>query len=340
MEKNSYESILRDVKARKFSPVYFFCGEEAYFIDALTEQMEKYALNEMEKAFNQTVVYGKDVSARQIAETCGRLPMMAERQVVIIKEAQGISLKEEEEAQYLAYLKKPVASTILVFAWKHGTPDGRKSFTKEIKKSAVYFESKRLYENQVAAWVKKAVKERNHSIGDAAAELIVEYTGNHLSKITNELEKLMLNKPSGSVINEDDIEKLIGISKEFNVFELNNAIGAGHTAQAYRIVNYFRANPKNGPLALVLGALYGFFTKVYQLHFLRGKADKDMAAAIKVSSFFIEDYKTAAGNFSPKKIEEIFYLLEEYDLRYKGVGNQGVEEGELLREMVYKIMAR
>lgn len=338
MEKNDYESILKDLKARKFSPVYFFCGEEAYFIDALTEQIEKYALNEMEKSFNQTVVYGKDVTARQIAETCGRLPMMAERQVVIVKEAQALSLKEEEEKQYLAYLKKPVGSTILVFAWKYGTPDGRKSFTREIKKSAVYFESKALYENQVAAWIKKAVREKKYTIGDGAAELIVEYTGNNLSNISNELEKLMLNKQPGSLINEDDIEKLIGISKEYNVFELNNAIGAGNTARAYRIVNYFKANPKSGPLALVLGAMHGFFTKVYQLHFLRGKADKEMTTAIKVSPFFIKDYKTAAGNFSPQKIEEIFYLLEEYDLRYKGVGNQGVEEGELLREMVYKIM--
>lgn len=338
MDKLSYDSILKDLKARKFAPVYFFCGEEEYFIDKLTDYIEANLLNDMEKAFNQTVVYGKDINARQIAETCGRLPMMAEKQLVIIKEAQALSLKEEEEKQYLAYLKNPVKSTVLVFAWKHGLPDGRKAFGKEIKKAGVYFESKPLYENQVAPWIKAWLSERKYKIEESAAELLVEYTGNDLSKVANELEKLALNKTPGSVINEDDIERLVGISKEFNVFELNNAVGSMNRTKAYRIVNYFVANPKNGPLVLVLGTLHSYFTKVYQFHFNRNLPDKDIAPILKVSPFFVKDYRTAAQHFPTKRIEHVFNTLEEFDLRSKGVNNGGTEEGELMREMIYKIM--
>lgn len=338
MDKLNYDSILKDLKARKFAPVYFFCGEEEYFIDKLTDHIEANLLNDMEKAFNQTVVYGKDVNARQIAETCGRLPMMAEKQLVIIKEAQALSLKEDEEKQYLAYLKNPVKSTVLVFAWKHGLPDGRKAFGKEVKKTGIYFESKPLYENQVAPWIKAWLQERRYKIEEAAAELLVEYTGNDLSKVANELEKLALNKTPGSVINEDDIERLVGISKEFNVFELNNAVGSMNRTKAYRIVNYFVANPKNGPLVLVLGTLHSYFTKVYLFHFNRNLPDKDIAPILKVSPFFVKDYRTAAQHFSTKRIEHVFNTLEEFDLRSKGVSNSGTEEGELMREMIYKIM--
>lgn len=338
MDKLSYDSILRDLKARKFAPVYFLCGEEEYFIDKLTDYIEANLLNDMEKAFNQTVAYGKDITARQIAETCGRLPMMAEKQLVIIKEAQALSLKEEEEKQYLAYLKNPVKSTVLVFAWKHGLPDGRKAFGKEVKKAGVYFESKPLYENQVAPWIKAWLNERKYKIEESAAELLVEYTGTDLSKVANELEKLALNKTPGSVINQDDIERLVGISKEFNVFELNNAVGSMNRTKAYRIVNYFTANPKNGPLVLVLGTLHSYFTKVYQFHYNRNLPDKDIAPILKVSPFFVKDYRTAAQHFSTKRIEQVFNTLEEFDLRSKGVNNGGTEEAELMREMIYKIM--
>jgi DNA polymerase-3 subunit delta len=338
MDKLSYESILKDFKARKFAPVYFFCGEEEYFIDKLTSYIEENLLSDMEKAFNQTVTYGKDVSARQIVETCGRLPMMAEKQLVIVKEAQSLSLKEEEEKQYLAYLKNPVKSTVLVFAWKHGLPDGRKAFSKEVKKAGVYFESKPLYENQVAPWIKAWLTERKYKIEESAAELIVEYAGSELSKVANELEKLILNKPPGSTINEEDIERLVGISKEFNVFELNSAVGAMNRPKAYQIINYFIANPKNGPLVLVLGTLHSFFTKVYQFHFNRNLSDKEIASVIKVSPYFVKDYRLAAQNFSIQRLEYVFNTLEEFDLRSKGVNNGGTEEGELLREMIFKVM--
>jgi DNA polymerase-3 subunit delta len=251
MAAENFDSLSADIKGKVFAPVYFLCGEEAYFIDALCDLMEQYALNDMEKAFNQSVLYGKDLNSRLILETCGRLPMMAERQLVIIKEAQALSLKEEEEKQYLAYLKKPVKSTVLVFAWKHGTPDGRKLFGKEMKKNAVYFESKPLYENMIAPWVKSWLSKKKYKIDEQAAELLVESTGTDISKVVNELEKLIINKQAGATITLDDIEKGVGISKEFNVFELSNALAAKNRTKAYQITNYFVANPKNGPLVLI-----------------------------------------------------------------------------------------
>lgn len=338
MAQGTFESISADIKARKFAPVYFLCGEEAFFIDQLTDLLEANALNDMEKAFNQTIAYGKDLSARQIVETCGRLPMMAERQVVIIKEAQALSLKEDEEQQYLRYLKNPVASTILIFAWKHGTPDGRKSFGKEMKKVAMYFESKKLYDNQIAAWAKKWLSERKYKIEEQAAELLAESTGTDLSKVTNELEKLIINKQAGATISLDDIENGVGISKEFNVFELNNAMGSKNKTKALQIVNYFVANPKSGPLVLVIGTLHGYFSKLYLAQSAKGADDRELASMLKVNPFFVKDYKVAMRNYSAQKLEQIFYTLEEYDLRSKGVNNGGVEAGELMKELVFKIL--
>lgn len=338
MEKGNFESIAADIKKRKFASVYFFCGEEPYFIDQLTELLETHVLNDMEKAFNQTIAYGKDVNARAIAETCGRLPMMAEKQLVIVKEAQALSLKEEEEKQYLAYLKNPVKSTVLVFAWKHGKPDGRKAFSKEVAKSAVFFESKPLYENQVGAWIKRWLTDRKYKLEEEANELLVESLGTDLSKIANELEKLTINKPAGSSITREDVEEQVGISKDYNVFELSNALGNKNRTKAYQITNYFVANPKSGPLVLVLGTLQTFFSKVFAYHYNKNLPDKDIAAAIKVNPYFLKDYKAAAQHYPPQKLEHVFYTLEEYDLRSKGVGNSDIKEGELLKEMVYKIL--
>jgi DNA polymerase III subunit delta len=338
MAADNFETIAANVKARKFSPVYFLCGEEAYFIDALCDLIEQNALTDMEKAFNQTIAYGKDLTTRQILETCGRLPMMAERQVVIIKEAQALSMKDEDQEQFINYLKKPVKSTVLVFVWKHGTPDGRKSFGKEVKKSAVYFESKPLYENQVAGWVKKWLADKKYTIEEQAAALLAEFTGPDLSKVVNELEKLIISKQPGATITLDDIEDGVGVSKEFNVFELNNALGARNKSKAYQIADYFVANPKNGPIEQIIGTLYGFFTKIMLTHQNKNLPDSALAGMLKMSPFFVKDYRTAAKNYSEKQLEKIFYVLEEFDLRAKGVNNHGVERGELIREMVARIM--
>lgn len=339
MPASTTESVIADVKARKFAPIYFLFGEEPYFIDQIADLIEANALNDMEKAFNQTVLYGKDVNARQIVETAGRLPMMAERQVVIVREAQALSLKEEEEAQYLRYLKNPVKSTVLVFAWKHGKPDGRKQFGKEMQKAAVYVESKPLYENQVAPWIKQWLAERKFKIEEHAAELLVEFTGTDLSKISNELEKILINPPSNGLITLEHIEKGVGISKDFNVFEFSKAVRNKQITKAQQIANYFKANPKNGPFVLILGTLHTDFVRLYQMHLLKGALDNDIASAIGIKPFLVKDYKAAVGNYSLQKIEQVFHLLKEYDLRYKGVNSSNnIDEGELLREMTYRIM--
>lgn len=338
MAAETFESISSDIKKRKFSPVYFFCGEEAFFIDALADLIEANVLNDMEKAFNQTIVYGKDLTARQIMETCGRLPMMAEKQLVIIKEAQALSMKAEEEEQYLRYLKNPVKSTVLVFVWKHGAPDGRKSFGKEMKKVATYFESKPLYENQVAPWVKNWLSSKKYKIDEDAAELLVEYTGTELSKVANELEKLIINKQPGATITLGDVANGVGVSKEFTPFELNNALGARDKTKALQIANYFAANPKVGPVVMVVAIMQTYFNKLYLANQFRNLMDKDLAAAIKVSPFFVKDYKTAMRNYSEQKLEQVFLILEEFDLRAKGVNNHNVKEGELMRELVFRIL--
>lgn len=338
--KPNVEALLTAIRNRKFEPVYFFCGEEPYYIDLLTNALEQHVLSEMEKAFNMTILYGKETSVRQVTEACGRLPMMAERQLVIVREAQALEMRAEaDEKMLLNYLKKPVPSTVLVFAWKNGKPDGRKSFGKELQKSAVYYESAIIKdEGAIATWIKKWLSEREFKITDNAASLLVEFTGNELSKVSNELEKLILNKAPKTTINEQDIESGVGISKEYSVFELTNAILQHDVTKANRIVNYFAANPKSGPIQQILPLLYGNFTKVYRCHFLRGLNDNDTAAALGIVFFAAREYKQATRHYSLSKLEQIFGILEEYDLRSKGIYNYNTGPDGLLRELIFRIM--
>lgn len=339
MAAEAFESILLGIQARKFSPLYFFYGEEEFFIDKLTHQLENTVLSEAEKSFNQSVLYGKDITVQQLIETCRRLPMMSERQVVIVREAQTFTIRANEEDALLSYLKHPTASTILVMAYKYGKPDARKKVYKEWLAKATSFESKKLYENQVGAWITKQVTALGHRINADAAELLVEFTGNDLATISNELSKLVINRDPKDTISGNDIEKSVGMLKEFSVFELNNAIAYKQTAKAYRIANYFSANPKSAPMVMVVGTLFGFFTKVLITSANKGKQDKDLASLLKVNPFFVKDYKAAVQHYSSQKLEQIFYLLQEFDLRSKGVNstnNSG--EGELVRELVWKIM--
>jgi DNA polymerase-3 subunit delta len=329
-----FEHILSSIKNKSFSPVYFFCGEEEFFIDQLVDAIEANVLSESEKAFNQTIIYGKDATAQNVIETCRRLPMMSERQLVIIKEAQ--SFKEIDGI--INYLKSPVKSTILVMANKHGLPDKRKSFGKEIQKQSVYFESAPLRDYQLPPWIKNYVKSKGYKIDEDAVELLAEYTGTELSTVSNEIGKLIINKPKGSSITTAEIENGVGVSKEYNSFELSNALANKNITKAHKIVNYFVANPKNGPITLVLGTLQGFFSKVWVCYHNRQKSDMELAGLLRVNPYFVKDYKAACAKYSVQKMEYIFYVLEEYDLRSKGIGNSSIKEGELLKEIVIKIL--
>ena len=334
-KKVTYQEVLKELKSKQYKPIYLLHGDESYFIDTITKYVENNVLNESEKAFNFTVLYGRDITHINVVDAARRYPMMAERQVVIIKEAQDMKdlIKLEK------YVTNPTPSTLLLICYKHKKLDMRTKFAKALAKTALVFESKKLYDNQVADWIMNHLKSMSYSIEPPAAQMVAEYLGTNLSKIVNEMEKLTLNLAKGTKINADHIQKNIGISKDYNVFELQNALGGRNILKCNRIINYFIANPKQNPLPKITGALYNYFSKVFITSSMRQAADADLAKALGLrSAWFVKDYKAAARNYSRQKLEDVFHQLRTYDLRSKGVNNDSVVEGELLKELVYKIL--
>ncbi len=332
----SYRQILGTLKKKEYFPIYFLHGEESYYIDELCEYIEKNVLDESSKAFNQTILYGKDIDYKTVLDSARRYPVMSDKQVVIVKEAQDLKTIEKLEG----YFANPLDSTILVFAHKHKKLDGRKKYAGILKKSAkaCVFESTSLYENQVPNWINNYLKDRKIDIKPAATNLLAEYLGSNLSKISNELEKLTLNLPEGAVIDKNIIQKNIGISKDFNVFELQNALGRRDRFKSFLIVKYFIANPKNHPLPMITATLYNYFSKVYICNSMQRSTDSEIASTIGVNKFFIRDYIQAARSYNREQLEGIVSTLKEYDLRSKGVNNVSVSQGELMREMIIKIL--
>ncbi len=331
----TYKEIIKDLKAKKYQPVYMLHGDESYYIDLISEYIENNVLSEAERSFNQTVIYGKEAEPKTVIDTASRYPMMAERQVVILKEAQEMrNLKDLRP-----YIDKAVPSTLLVICHKHKKFDSRTKFGKSIKDKAVIFESKKLYDNQLPDWINNYLKDRSLNIEPDASELIAEYLGTNLSKVANELDKMVINLPAGTTINAQHVQDNIGISKDYNVFELQKSLGVRDKVKTHRIINYFISNPKKNPIVVVIATLYNYFSKVYQAHYLRNLSDNELASAIGLrSSYFVKDYKLARKNFTLSKTQEIIGLLSEYDLRSKGVENSGTTHGELLRELVYRIL--
>ncbi|MFA8433688.1 MAG: DNA polymerase III subunit delta [Marinifilaceae bacterium] len=331
----TFEEILRDLKQNRYQSIYFLMGDESYFIDRITDYITENALQESERDFNQTILYGKDVDIPTIITTARRFPMMANRQVVVVKEAQNIRNIE----QLLTYVQNPLESTILVINYKYKSLDKRKSFTKEVAAKGVLFESKKIYENQIPDWIKKYLGSMGYKIEPKACILLSEFLGNDLSKITNELEKLMISIPKSETISAGHIERNIGISKDFNNFELHSALGKRDVLKANRIINYFAANQKNNPMVVTISLLHSYFAKVLTYHFLKNKTnEKLVASSLHVNPYFVKDYKLSAKNYTPKKLVEIISLLREYDLKSKGVGDVSSSQGELLKELVYRIL--
>ncbi len=331
-----FDQLIKDFKNKQFAPVYFFHGVEPYFIDELMDYLEDKALDDGEKAFNQTVLYGKEVDHRAVVDTAMRFPMMAERQVVLLKEAQDMKQLKDLEA----YIKKPAATTLLAIAYKGKKFNFNSNFGKLLKKEAVVFESKPLYDNQIVPWINQYLKNRKFEISQEAAALLAEYLGTDIAKIKNELEKLLINIPTGTKIDKNIIDKYIGISKDYNVFELQRALGQREHTRAQQIVNYFASNPRKNPMPVVIGTLSAFFTKLFLLKSLSGLPEKEVLENLKLrSSFFLKEYQAAARNFSSGQLESLIGLLAEYDLKSKGVyfNNTGKEEGALLRELVWQI---
>jgi len=329
-----FEQIQSDLKNKIYYPVYFLAGEESYYIDTISDIIEKNVLNETDRDFNQTVVYGRDTNPLEIISLAKRYPMMASHQVVIVKEAQSIQKIEELEP----YLANPLESTVLVINYKYKKVDRRKSFFKKIEKKGVLFESKKIYDNQIPAWINNYLQNFGYSITPKASIMLAEYLGSDLSKIVNEIGKLVLNIPGKTEINDDLIERNIGVSKDFNIFELQNAIGSRNISKANRIANYFAANPKENPLVKTITILFGYFSKLLIYHQLKDKSKNNVAATLSVNPFFVKDYQIAARNYSLGKLTSIVSLLREYDLKSKGVNNISTSDGELLKELLFKIL--
>ena len=331
----TFEQIMTELKKENYRPVYFLMGEEPYFMDAVVDYIAENALAEDEKAFNQVIMYGKDSSVNTVLDAARRFPMMAKRQVVIVKEAQN--LKDIDNLQY--YIEKPLQSTVLVIIYKYKSLDKRLKLYKTLDKSkdAAVLESNKLYDNKVPAWINGYLTERGYTVVPAAAELLTEYLGAELSKIVNELNKLMITLPvNEKKITLEHIEANIGISKDYNVFELQKAVGERNVLKANRIIDYFSRNPNSTPMVMVVSSLYSYFVKILTYHYLSDKSQA--AAALKVNPFFVREYEAAARKYPAQKIIQIISILREYDLKSKGVGNTSASHGELTREMVFKII--
>ena len=342
MPEKKFDDILRDLKNKIYSPIYLLHGEEGYYIDEISNTIESSILDEMEKEFNQSVIYGRETEPLSLLSIAKRYPMMANHSVVIVKEAQDMkyfSGKEKDDNDpLLAYLLKPLGSTLLVFCHKYQKLDQRSKLYKAFLKHGVVFESARLYDDKIPAWVSSYFQMRGYKIKPQATQLMAEYLGNDLSKIANECDKLMLNVPQAKEIDVLQVEQNIGISKDFNVFELNNALARKQALKVFRIADYFKANPKTNPLIVTLSTLYIFFSKIFLFHTLTDKSRQSAAAALGVHPFFMNDYESAAKNYSREKVISILSILREYDLKSKGIINSTGTEGDLLREMLYKIL--
>jgi DNA polymerase-3 subunit delta len=330
----TFEQITNELKNKIYHPVYFLQGDEPYFIDAIATQIEDTVLSESDKEFNQTVLYGRDITVYDILDNVKRHPMMSNYQVVIVKEAQDVKKID----LLIPYFEKPAKTTLLVICYKYKKPDGGTKISKALKDKGVFFEAKPLYDNQVGDWIRKYVVARSYSIEDDACQMLCDNLGTELSKIVNELSKLLIILPPKTRITNRHIEDNIGISKDFNVFELTKALGSKNVFKANQIVNYYASNPSDHPIVVSISAINNYFSKILMYHFLPDKSRNSAAAALGISTFFINEYEGAARRYPPGKIAAIFSDLRKYDLRSKGVDNTSIEGPELLKELVFKIL--
>jgi DNA polymerase-3 subunit delta len=331
-----YEEIIKDLKNRIFYPIYLLHGDEPYYIDALTDYISEHVLSDVEKEFNLTVVYGLDVSGSDVVDHAKRYPMMASHHVVILREAQNL---DKEIDQLTLYAANPSKSTILVIAHKYKKVSRLKGLEKMVQKTGLVFESKKLYDNNVPGWIEKHISSFGYRIPESSSQLLANSLGNDLSRIVNECAKLMINLPAGSTITPEVIEQNVGISKDFNPFELTKALSMRHVFRVNQIVNYFGANAREYPAVLVISVLYSYFYKTWIYHQLPDKSRKSAASALGMSDYILNDYIAAAKTFSYDKTCQILLLLYEYDMRSKGLHNDSVSGPELIKELVYKIMA-
>lgn len=339
----TYEQIIKDLKNKVYHPIYFLQGDEPYYVDKISDFIEAHVLSDNEKEFNQTILYGKDVDILTLLSHAKRYPMMSNYQVVMVKEAQDVKdlipkAGKDQKDFFLEYIQHPLASTILVLCYKYKTLDKRTKLAKAFDKNCVLFDSKKLYDNKIPDWINEYVLSKGFRINPKASILLAEYLGVDLTKITNEIDKLFLNLKPGDEITSEHVEENIGISKEFNIFELHTALGRKNILKANRIVNYFAANPKNNPMVLTIPLLYSYFMKIMTYHSLNDRSKNNVASELGVNPYFVGDYESAAKSYSQQQTVQIISYLREYDLKSKGVNNGSTDEGSLLKELVYKIL--
>ena len=353
----TYDQIITELKNKIYRPVYFLMGAEPYFIDVISDYIIDNALTADEKEFNQAVLYGKDVDAATIVDYAKRFPMMSNYQVVVIKEAQeirnlipgGSDKDDDEETPKLKnidtkktplelYIENPAPTTILVICYKYKKLDKRRAFYKALDKKCIVFESAKLYDNQIPVWINQYLRKRGYTLTPIAAQLLNDYLGNDLSRIVNELSKLVINIPAGTQINEEHIEQNIGISKDYNPFELQNALGKRDIYKANQIAIHFALNPKEYPIIKTIPILFSYFSKLILIHCQADKSKDAIVRALGVNPHFASEYLEAARNYSVDKLYKIVGLMREYDGKSKGIENDSTPQGELLRELIFKIL--
>jgi len=325
--------IIKEWKNGTYKPVYWLEGEEAYYIDYLTDHAQKNILDPGQTDFNLSVFYGKDADPAQVVNACMRYPVFSDRQLVILKEAQHMRDIEKLES----YILHPLPSTVFIVAYKEKKIDGRSKFAKLLKEHAVFLQSNKLKENELISWIHDYILSRGYTPGRTTALLLSEHIGNDLNKIVNELDKLFIHLGDRKQITDEDIEACIGISKEYNLFELQNAIGKKDFARSFRILQYFEHNPKAAPIQLMLPILYSFFSKVYMLLNARGD-DKSLAAQTGINAWYLKDYRQAAALYGHTGIEMVLLLLHTYNLKSVGVQYQGGDDAALMKEFLGKMM--
>jgi DNA polymerase-3 subunit delta len=330
----SVEKIITEWNKGVFKPVYWLEGEEEYYIDKAVEFAEKRILNESESSFNLTVFYGRDANWADVLNACRRYPMFSERQVVLLKEAQHMRDIEKLEP----YIENPLSSTIFVVSYKDKKVDGRTKFAKLLKEKGGLVTTKKIYDNQLPEWTQELLESKGLGISPKGLALLVDHVGNDLTRIENEIEKISVNLGKRKTITEEDIEEFIGVSKEFNVFELQGALSKKDLAKAIRIIQYFEANPKAAPIQLILPSLYGFFSKVFMVFGAGSHEEKTVAAAIGVNPFFVKDYLNAANIYKFEGVERVLLLLHQYNLKSVGVNDSGTPDASLLKEIVVKMI--
>lgn len=330
----TFDQLIKDIKATRYSPVYFLHGEEPYYIDKIADHIENTVLNEGEKAFNQVVLYGKDADFKVIVDEARQFPMMSPYRVVIIREAQEMKTLTE----LLTYLEKPSPTSILVICHKYKKLDKRTKFAKVLDENAIVFESKKLYDNQVAPWVKDYIKQIGYGAENGVAEMLAEYLGADLNKISNELEKLSLNVPKSRSITIEDVKEQIGISKDFDVFELQKVLGERNFTKATMIIRYFAQNPTANPVIVTISTLFGYFNKVLITKNYMKHNDQELAKLTGINPFFLKEYRNAANNYSQAHLHKIFQVLKTADKNSKGIGNRRSNDEAIFKDLLIAFM--